>query len=194
MIQNVFLQFIVYYFSIANGTNQIVAMDMWTSINDYEHICDLGVEGGNIGVTIESVNDTIKVIIDPTTHLIEESVVVEGDMQWQVRYVILETNQKSWVPHHCNSFVLTFFKLNKGGVEFMDATKPQKMWCVICRHVANEGSSQSVIAWNARCQKGIMNYNAIHGIIKTKKHVLNEHPIDFERYKVQSKVSEAGGQ
>jgi len=93
MIQDVFLQIIVYYFSIANGTNQIVAMGMCRSINDYKHICDLGVEGGTKGVTIESVNDTTKAIIDPTMHLIEASVVVEGDMQWQVSYVILETNQ-----------------------------------------------------------------------------------------------------
>ncbi len=40
-------------------------------------------------------NDTTKAIVDPTTHIIEESFVVEGDMQWQVRYAILETNKKS---------------------------------------------------------------------------------------------------
>jgi hypothetical protein len=44
------------------------------SVNDYEHVCDLGVEGGNTCVTIESVNDTTKAIADLTTHLIEESV------------------------------------------------------------------------------------------------------------------------
>ncbi len=96
--------------------------------------------------------------------------------------------------HHSNSFVSNFFKLNKGGVELVDATKPQKMWCVICHHVANEGSSQSAITWNLRCWKGIVNYNAIHGIIAMKKHVLNEHPIDLECYKVQSKANEVGGQ
>jgi len=97
MIQDVFLQitcdFIIV--SIAIGTNQMVVVDMQMSLNDYEHVCDLGVEGGNTGVRTESVNDTTKAIVDPTTHLIEESFVVEGDMQWQVRYAILETNKKS---------------------------------------------------------------------------------------------------
>jgi hypothetical protein len=41
------------------------------------------------------VNDTTKATVDPTTHLIEESFVVEGDMQWQVQYAILQTNKKS---------------------------------------------------------------------------------------------------
>jgi hypothetical protein len=41
------------------------------------------------------VKNTTKAIVDPTTHLIEESFVVEGGMQWQVRYAILETNKKS---------------------------------------------------------------------------------------------------
>jgi hypothetical protein len=51
MIQDVFLQitcdFIIV--SIAIGTNQMVVVDMQMSLNDYEHVCDLGVEGGNIG-------------------------------------------------------------------------------------------------------------------------------------------------
>jgi hypothetical protein len=96
MIQDVFLQitcdFIIV--SIAIGTNQMLVVDMQISLN-YEHVCDLGVEGGNIGVITESVNDITKAIVDLTTHLIEESFVVEGDMQWQVRYAILETNKKS---------------------------------------------------------------------------------------------------
>jgi hypothetical protein len=45
-------------------------------------------------VITKSMNGTTKAIVDPTTHLIEESFVVEGDMQWQVRYAILETNKK----------------------------------------------------------------------------------------------------
>jgi hypothetical protein len=51
MIQDVFLQitcdFIIV--SIAIGTNQMLVVDMQISLN-YEHVCDLGVEGGNIVV------------------------------------------------------------------------------------------------------------------------------------------------
>jgi hypothetical protein len=95
MIQDVFLQitcdFIIV--SIAIGTNQMLFVDMQIFLT-YEHVCDIRVEGGNIGVITKSMNDITKAIVDPTTHLIEESFVV-GDMQWQVRYAILETNKKS---------------------------------------------------------------------------------------------------
>jgi hypothetical protein len=38
-----------------------------------------------------------------------------------------------------------------------------------------------------------VNYNATLGIIAMKKHVLNEHAIDLEHYKILSKASEASG-
>jgi hypothetical protein len=57
---------------------------MQISLNDYEHVCDLGVEGANTDVITELVNDTTKAIVDRTTHLIEDNSAVEGDMQWQV--------------------------------------------------------------------------------------------------------------
>jgi hypothetical protein len=60
MIQDVFLEitcdFIIV--SIAIGTNQMLVVDKQISLNDYEHVCDLGVEGGNIGLIKEWVNDT----------------------------------------------------------------------------------------------------------------------------------------
>ncbi len=126
-------------------------------------------------------------IVDPTTQLIEKKIVVEEDVQWQVQYAILDTNNIFWVPHHLFSSVWAFFELNEKYVKCIDSTKPQKMQCVICHPIVNETSSQSVIAQNPRCQKEIMDYNPTHGIIAMKNHLLNKHPLDLDATKFSGK-------
>jgi hypothetical protein len=53
----------------------------------------------------------------------------------------------------------------------------------------SETSFQSMKTWNLKCEKGIINYNEVHDIAMMKKHLLNEHPINLEHYKVQLNVN-----
>ena len=99
---------------------------------------------------------------------------------WQVLLPALTSNRHFWAPYHRQSLVWVFFKLKEPGVE-VDVKAIQVMKCTICHPTNATSSSSSRSA--TRQRKGVLQYNPLHGLTSMKNHVVNEHSLEFERYK-----------
>jgi hypothetical protein len=55
------------------------------------------------------------------------------------------------VPHHYNSSILVFFKLNEKGAEHGDETKPRRCDAFYLSPYYKQASTQSGVVQNLRC-------------------------------------------